>query len=59
MTPTMGIALAILIGGGLLLAYVRIERRVSQRRCSECGFRVSIDGPDEDCPRCGSLIRAV
>lgn len=53
----MGILVAILIWAGVVLAYVMIERRVSLRPCSECGFRVSIDGLDEDCPRCGSLIR--
>jgi rubrerythrin len=39
-----------------LTAYVKVERRINQRPCPECGFRVSIDGLDEDCPRCGALI---
>ena len=52
----MWILLAIVIGGVVLLTYVMIEKRINQRACPECGFRVSIDGLDEICPRCGSLI---
>ena len=52
----MRIILAALVAGVVLVAYVMIERRINQRACPECGFRVSIDGLDEDCPRCGSLI---
>lgn len=52
----MRIILAALVAGVVLAAYVLIERRINQRACPECGFRVSIDGLDEDCPRCGSLI---
>jgi len=44
---------------GLLIAYVKVESRINQRRCLECGFRVSKDGLDEDCPKCGALIPAV
>jgi rubrerythrin len=52
----MRIILTALVAGVVLVAYVMIERRISQRPCPECGFRVSIDGLDEDCPQCGSLI---
>lgn len=52
----MWILLAIVIGGGVLITYVMIEKRTNQRSCPQCGFRVSLDGPDESCPRCGSLI---
>lgn len=53
---SMGLILAILIAAVVLVGYVIVEKRINQRACSECGFRVSIDAPDEDCPRCGSLI---
>jgi rubrerythrin len=52
----MRILLAALIVGVFLAAYVMFEKRINQRLCPECGFRVSIDGLDEDCPRCGSVI---
>ena len=55
----MAAILAILIVSAVLIAYVAIEMRINLRPCPECGFRVSIDGLDEDCPRCGSLIRQV
>lgn len=52
----MAIILAILIVGAVLVAYAMVEKRINLRPCPECGFRVSIDGLDEDCPRCGSFI---
>jgi len=52
----MAIILAILIITAVLSAYVALEKRLNLRPCPECGFRVSIDGLDEDCPRCGSFI---
>jgi len=52
----MATILAILICAVVLTAYVFFEKRVNQRACSECGFKASIDGLDEVCPRCGSLI---
>ena len=55
----MAVILAILGVGAVLIAYVMIEKRINLRPCPECGFRVSIDGLDEDCPRCGRLIRRV
>jgi predicted RNA-binding Zn-ribbon protein involved in translation (DUF1610 family) len=48
--------LAIVIVGTVLTTYVMVERRINLRPCPECGFRASIDGLDEDCPRCGAMI---
>jgi ribosomal protein S27AE len=52
----MKIVLAFAIVAAVLIAYAIVEKRINQRGCPACGFRVSIDGLDEDCPRCGSLI---
>lgn len=52
----MAAILAILGVGAVLIAYVMIEKCINLRRCPECRFRVSIDGLDEGCPRCGALI---
>lgn len=35
-----------------VIAYSIIERRINQRTCPECGFRVSRDAPRDACPRC-------
>jgi hypothetical protein len=51
-----GLLLTILFALGLLFAYTVIEWRVNQRPCGECGFRVSVDNPEERCPRCGMAI---
>lgn len=53
----MATFLTILICAAVLTAYVMFEKRISQRACPECGFKASIDGLDEVCPRCGSLIQ--
>jgi rubrerythrin len=47
------IFLELLMGFSILMAYIMIEKRINQRRCSECGNRVSKDDPGESCPRCG------
>ena len=52
----LGIILGILIGGGGLLTYSIIEKRINQRICTECGFKMSVDSVDDECPRCGSAI---
>jgi Zn finger protein HypA/HybF involved in hydrogenase expression len=52
----MIIILTILIGSAILVTYVLIEKRINQRRCSECGYSVSIDAVPEQCPHCGSTI---
>ena len=46
----------IIIGGALLIAYCLIEKRINQKPCLACGFRVSVDVIDDQCPRCGSAI---
>lgn len=51
-----GLLLTILITVALLFMYTLIERRINQRSCGECGFRVSVDNPEEQCPRCGMPI---
>lgn len=55
----MILILAIIAVAAVLIGYVMIEKRINLRPCRECGFRVSIDGVDEDCPRCGALIPQV
>lgn len=52
----MWLLLAILFSGVALTTYAFVERRINQRRCPECGFGVSKDGLDEDCPRCAAII---
>jgi hypothetical protein len=52
----MAVILAILGVSAVLITYVMIEQRINLRPCPECGFRVSIDGLDEECPRCGAVI---
>ncbi|MCI0489102.1 MAG: hydrogenase maturation nickel metallochaperone HypA [Blastocatellia bacterium] len=48
-----GIILGILIGAAGLFMYSLIEKRINQTSCPGCGFRVSVDSPDRECPRCG------
>jgi hypothetical protein len=55
----MLVIIAILCVSAVLTGYVLIEKRISLRPCPECGFRVSIDGRDDECPRCGILIPRV
>ena len=52
----MAVILAIVCITLVLIGYVMIEKRISLRPCLECGFRVALDGPNENCPRCGMLI---
>ena len=51
-----GLLLTILVALALLFVYTIIEWRINQRPCGECGFRVSVDNPEEQCPRCGMSI---
>jgi hypothetical protein len=55
----MAVILAILGVTAVLIGYVVIEKRINLRPCPECGFRVSIDGLNEDCPRCGAMVPQV
>jgi hypothetical protein len=48
--------LTIIIGGAVLIAYCFLEKRINQRACLACGFRVSVDAVDDQCPRCGSTF---
>jgi len=52
----MVVTLVILLVSAALVGYALIEKRINQRPCPDCGFRVSIDGLAEPCPRCGSTI---
>lgn len=48
--------LAIILVTAVLAAYSLIEKRINQRACPKCGFKVSIDSPAGDCPRCQSAF---
>ncbi|HXG94626.1 MAG TPA: hypothetical protein VNN73_19955 [Blastocatellia bacterium] len=52
----MWFLLTVILGGGLLIAYVMIEKRINLRPCLECGYKVSVDALPEQCPRCGEMI---
>jgi len=43
----------------VLMAYSMIEKRMNQRPCPDCGYGVSVDAINEQCPRCGSLVNEV
>lgn len=51
-----GVLLTIALAFAVLFVYTVIEWRINQRPCPECGFRVSVDNPDELCPRCEAPI---
>jgi rubrerythrin len=40
-----------------LIAYCVAEKRINQRACPACDFTISVDAPDEQCPRCDAIIR--
>jgi len=44
----------ILLGAGVLTAYAMIEKRLNQRACPSCAYRVAADDVSESCPRCGA-----
>lgn len=52
----MALLAAIIVVTALVIAYSMIERRINQRTCPECGFRVSQDAPVDACPRCNPLF---
>ena len=52
----MTLLLVTTLGTALLIAYSMIEKRINQRACPECGFRLSMDAPEGDCARCNALI---
>lgn len=48
--------LSVMIGAGVLIAYYLIEKRINQRACTECGFTMSLDAIEEQCPNCDALL---
>lgn len=56
MPHAAALLLAIVLVTAVLVAYSLIEKRMNQRACPECGFKVSIDSPAGDCPRCQSTF---
>ena len=52
----MTMLLSILIGAVVLIAYFIVEKRINQRACSECGFTMSVDAMEEQCPNCDAEI---
>ncbi|MGA9771081.1 MAG: hypothetical protein WBV94_18750 [Blastocatellia bacterium] len=52
----MTMLLSVLIATGALVAYYVIEKRINQRACSECGFTLSVDAMEEQCPNCEAEI---
>lgn len=54
---TLGLLFTVIISVAALVAYSITEIRVNQRTCRVCGFRMSIDSPEEQCPKCGATIR--
>jgi rubrerythrin len=55
----MTMFLGFLLSAVALMAYSIIEKRINQRPCLECGYGVSVDAINEQCPRCGSLVNEV
>ena len=48
--------LGILLGTAVLIAYSKFEKRINQLACPECGYNISIDAIEEQCPRCDSIL---
>jgi rubrerythrin len=51
--------LSFLLGAVVLIAYSMFEKRINQRPCLECGYGVSVDATNEQCPRCGALVNEI
>ena len=51
--------LSILVAAGGLIAYYLVEKRINQRACSECGYTMSLDAVEEQCPNCDALLGEV
>ena len=49
----------ILFGVVALVAYSLIEKRINQRGCPVCGYRISADAVNQACPRCDALINSL
>ncbi|MEW6207554.1 MAG: hypothetical protein AB1631_04250 [Acidobacteriota bacterium] len=52
----MNFLIALVVAAAVLIAYSWIEKRISQRRCCECGFSMSVDMVEGECPRCGAAV---
>jgi hypothetical protein len=52
----MAMLLSVLIGAGVLFAYYMVEKRINQKACPECGFTMSLDAVEEQCPNCDALL---
>ena len=48
--------IVILLGVFVLTVYAMIEKRLNQRACLSCAYRVSADAVSETCPRCGASV---
>ena len=49
-------SLVVILVAAVLVGYMLIEKRINLRACPECGFKVSIDSPSGDCPRCRPVL---
>lgn len=47
---------AILVGAFGLTVYALIEKRLNQRACPSCAYRVAADDASDTCPRCGAPV---
>lgn len=52
----MKILVSMLIGAVVLTAYTMVEKRLNQRACPACAYRVAADDAGESCPRCGAPV---
>ena len=52
----MKMLVGILFGAVVLIAYAMIEKRLNQRACPACAYRVAADDTSETCPRCGAPV---
>ena len=55
----MKLLAAILFCSVVLIAYSLIEKRLNQRSCPVCGYRLSADAVNQACPRCDALINSL
>lgn len=46
--------IGILLGAAALVVYAMIEKRLNQRACPSCAYRVAADDTCDTCPRCGA-----
>ena len=52
----MFMLLGILLGAAVLIAYSKIEKRINHLACPECGYSISVDAIEEQCPSCDSIL---